>query len=167
MKTIQANKVITVPDRVNVSLRGRVIKVTGPRGTLEKDFGHASLEMIKLSAKKIMIQIWFAGRKQTACVNTIASHIENLFKGVLYGYRYKMRAVYAHFPINVITSKGGSVVEIKNFLGQKRTREVSMRKGVTCSPTGNKDEIQVDGNDLELVSSSGELKINMPIHTYV
>ena len=69
---------------VNVSLRGRVIKVTGPRGTLEKDFGHASLEMIKLSAKKIMIQIWFAGRKQTACVNTIASHIENLFKGVLY-----------------------------------------------------------------------------------
>jgi hypothetical protein len=42
-----------------------------------------------------------------------------------------------------------------------------MRKGVTCSPTGNKDEIQVDGNDLELVSSSGELKINMPIHTYV
>ena len=39
-----------------------------------------------------------------------------------------MRAVYAHFPINIITSKGGSVVEIKNFLGQKQAREVNMRR---------------------------------------
>ena len=69
---------------MTVVLRGRVIKVTGPRGTLEKDFGHASLEMTRLSAKKIKIQIWFAGRKQMASVNTIASHIENMFKGVLY-----------------------------------------------------------------------------------
>jgi ribosomal protein L6P/L9E len=57
MKTIQANKVITVPDRVNVSLRGRVIKVTGPRGTLEKDFGHASLEMIKLRGVLRMLSL--------------------------------------------------------------------------------------------------------------
>ena len=34
--------------------------------------------------------------------------------------------------------------------------QVSMRAGVVCEPTGSKDEIQVQGNDLELVSSSGE-----------
>ena len=31
-----------------------------------------------------------------------------------------------------------------------------MKAGVVCEQTGNKDEIQVQGNDLELVSSSGE-----------
>ena len=35
-----------------------------------------------------------------------------------------------------------------------------MRPGVVCEPTGNKDEIQVRGNDLELVSSSGEWTLN-------
>ena len=66
-----------------------------------------------------------------------------------------MRAVYAHFPINMSMSEGSSVVEIRNFLGEKYTRTVRMRPGVTCTPTGTKDEIKVEGNDLELVSQSG------------
>jgi len=71
------------------------------------------------------------------------------------GFQYKMRAVYAHFPINMSMSEGNSVVEIRNFLGEKYTRTVRMRQGVTCTPTGTKDEIKIEGNDLELVSQSG------------
>lgn len=67
-----------------------------------------------------------------------------------------MRAVYAHFPINLNMREDGTVVDIRNFLGEKFTRTVKMRAGVTCSPTGSKDEIQVQGNDLELVSQSGK-----------
>lgn len=36
------------------------------------------------------------------------------------GYLYKMRFCYAHFPINV--SIAGKIVEIRNFLGEKRVR---------------------------------------------
>lgn len=50
-----------------------------------------------------------------------------------------------------------TVVEIRNFLGEKFTRSVHMHKGVTCKPTGTKDEIMVEGNDLEKVSLSGEV----------
>ena len=67
-----------------------------------------------------------------------------------------MRAVYAHFPINLNMREEGTVVDIRNFLGEKYTRTVNMRAGVKCSSTGNKDEIQLEGNDLELVSQSGK-----------
>ncbi len=39
--------------------------------------------------------------------------------GVLQGFQYKMRAVYAHFPINCIIQDGGRALEIRNFLGEK------------------------------------------------
>ena len=79
----------------------------------------------------------------------------NVFISFPQGFLYKMRAVYAHFPINMSMGEGNTVVEIRNFLGEKYTRTVRMRPGVTCSPTGTKDEIKVEGNDLELVSQSG------------
>ena len=38
-----------------------------------------------------------------------------------------MRAVYAHFPINITVTNDGTVVEIRNFLGEKYIRKVNMR----------------------------------------
>ena len=72
------------------------------------------------------------------------------------GYKYKMRSVYAHFPINVAIEKNQIDVEVRNFLGEKFTRKVSMLPGVTCkSSTAQKDELILEGNDIELVSRSG------------
>ena len=70
-----------------------------------------------------------------------------------------MRAVYAHFPINMHVNDDGSVVEIRNFLGEKYQRTVKMRRNVTAAPTGVKDEIKVEGNDLEMVSQSGTYSV--------
>ena len=72
------------------------------------------------------------------------------------GYKLKMRAVYAHFPINLVLSEEGTIVEVRNFLGEKYTRTVRLRNGVKASTSKVKDEIIVEGNDLELVTQSGE-----------
>ena len=70
-----------------------------------------------------------------------------------------MRAVYAHFPINCVTSENNTVIEIRNFLGEKFIRKVKMMKGVTVvNSPAQKDELVLQGNDIEAVSQSGLLR---------
>ena len=40
-----------------------------------------------------------------------------------------MRLVYAHFPINANIEEAGKLIEIRNFLGEKRVRIVRMLPG--------------------------------------
>lgn len=69
-----------------------------------------------------------------------------------------MRAVYAHFPINCVVSENNSVIEIRNFLGEKFIRKVKMAPGVTVvNSTKQKDELIIEGNSIEDVSRSGIL----------
>lgn len=78
-----------------------------------------------------------------------------MIKGVTKGFEYKMRFVYAHFPINVNVTNDGTCVEIRNFLGEKLTRRVDMLDGVTVvQSTAQKDEIVLSGNDVQNVSQS-------------
>jgi len=105
--------------------------------------------------QKVVLSVWHGGRKHIACLRTIRSLIENMIQGVRYGFAYKMRLVYAHFPINTIINKDGTSVEIRNFLGEKVVRHVPMLKGVTVAEsTAQKDEIVIQGNDIEAVSQS-------------
>ncbi|KAI7717826.1 hypothetical protein KC353_g4281, partial [Hortaea werneckii] len=92
-------------------------------------------------------------------LRTVRTIINNMIIGVTKGFKYKMRYVYAHFPINVNLDKnkenGLHEVEIRNFLGEKLVRRVTMRPGVEVVASQNqKDQIELSGNDLENVSQS-------------
>merc|ERR1719203_2666166 len=109
------------------------------------------MDLRKVGDNKVRVDLWFATRKQLACVRTLCSHIENMFVGVTQGFMYKMRFVYSHFPINV--SLNGNTVEIRNFLGEKRVRKVELLEGVEYVRTADvKDQIELSGNDIALVS---------------
>merc|ERR1712111_24128 len=130
----------------------------GPRGSLTKAFKHLAVDIYKIDKDTILVEKWFGIKKELAAVRTVCSHIENMFKGVIKGYKYKMRSVYAHFPINVAISEGNTLVEVRNFLGEKFTRQVRMLEGVTCMASpAQKDEFILEGNDIELVSRSAAL----------
>merc|ERR1712136_554124 len=141
MKTILASQTVTIPDGVEVKMNGRSITVKGRRGGLKRSFNHLNLELTRVNKTTIRVDVWFALRKQLACLRTICSHIENLIKGVQHGFLYKMRSVYAHFPINLNIIDGGKTVEVRNYLGERYIRVVKMRDGVICKQSGQKDEI--------------------------
>ena len=105
--------------------------------------------------KRIRVDVWGGSRKELACLRTVTAHIENMIKGLTKGFKYKMRFVYAHFPINgtIVGADDSPSFEIRNFLGEKRVRVVKARPGVTMvKSTDVKDEIQVSGSDLNAVS---------------
>ena len=157
MKYIQTDQILDIPEGVTVDIKARVVKVTGPRGELTKDLKHIDVTFNKINNRAIKITVHNGDRKHVAALRTVKSLIANLITGVTKGYKYKMRFVYAHFPINVniIKKDGQDYVEIRNFLGEKRVREVKIHEGVTMEISSTqKDELIVSGNSLEAVSQN-------------
>merc|ERR1711915_88103 len=161
MKTIITTQAVDIPSGVECNVKRRIVTVKGPRGKLERSFKDMKIDMKASKTKRgkitVHVEKWFGLRKELAAVRTICSHITNMITGVTKGYQYKMRAVYAHFPINCAISENHQLVEVRNFLGEKFVRKVRMHEGVTCKNSGNKDELVVEGNDLEAVSQSAAL----------
>ena len=195
MRDVIKTEDLDIPNDVEISVKARLITVTGPRGTLTKNVRHVDMDIRVLKGKttKVTLAVWQGGRKHVACLRTIRSLINNMVTGVtkvrrnlgrdiqlhnlrtLQGFRYKMRAVYAHFPINCIIQEDGHSVEIRNFLGEKvrciplifmsnfvlisslqLVRHVNMLDGVEVSESkAQKDELILEGNDIEHVSQSG------------
>lgn len=114
--------------------------------------------IIETEDGRIRIDQWHGTRKQLAKINTLSSMIKNMITGVTKGFEYKMRFVYAHFPINVTVADDTKGVEIRNFLGEKRVRKVPLKSGVTCYRSKDiKDELVLEGSDIDMVSQSAAL----------
>ncbi|KAH0463143.1 hypothetical protein IEQ34_007725 [Dendrobium chrysotoxum] len=165
MKTILSSQTMDIPEGVTVKVKAKIVEVEGPRGKLTRNFKHLNLDFeLVEGGKKLKVDAWFGSRKSTAAIRTALSHVQNLITGVTKGYRYKMRFVYAHFPINASITNSNSSIEIRNFLGEKKVRKVDMLEGVTILRSEKvKDELILDGNDIELVSRSAAL-INQKCH---
>ncbi|CAL9078796.1 60S ribosomal protein [Musa troglodytarum] len=165
MKTILSSQTMDIPEGVTVKVNAKIVEVEGPRGKLTRDFKHLNLDFDLIeSGKKLKVDAWFGSRKTTAAIRTAISHVQNLITGVTKGYRYKMRLVYAHFPINASIPNNNTSIEIRNFLGEKKVRKVDLLDGVRIIRSEKvKDELVLEGNDIELVSRSAAL-INQKCH---
>merc|ERR1712059_231425 len=108
--------------------------VKGPRGSLTKSFKHLAVDIYMTDANTIKVEKWFGKKKQLAAVRTVCS------------------------PINCAISEGGTLIEVRNFLGEKYIRKVRMHPGVTVENSkGQKDELIVQGNSVDAVSQSAAL----------
>ncbi|KAF3080645.1 60S ribosomal protein L9B [Orbilia oligospora] len=160
MKYIYSSESLSIPEGVSLNIKARVVTVTGPRGKLVRDFKHINISFTQRPGSPVIdISLHHGNRKNIAALRTVKSIVENMITGVTKGFKYKMRYVYAHFPINVGVSKNNESglyeVEIRNFIGEKIVRRVTMHEGVDVEQSKNvKDELVLSGNSLENVSQS-------------
>jgi large subunit ribosomal protein L9e len=159
MKLIKVSESVEIPGNVDLSVKTRNVTVTGPRGTITKNFQHSRIEMNITTSKKgvktLHLDMYFGNRKERARLRTIKSHINNMITGVTKGYEYKMRLVYAHFPINVNFENDDKDVAIRNFLGEKKVMNVRLDEGVKCERSADvKDQLVLSGIDINAVSQS-------------
>lgn len=159
MKFIHSEERLPIPDNVKISIRSRIVTVEGPRGKLVKDLSHLAVSFGRPDKKTISIELHHGARKNVAALRTVRTILNNLVIGVTRGFKYKMRYVYAHFPINVNVVKNAETglydVEIRNFVGESIVRHVTCMEGVEVEISPNvKDELILSGNSLENVSQS-------------
>ena len=159
MSTELAAQSIKLPEGVTASLEGRSFAVKGKLGTVRKDFARINVE-IQVEGGSVLIRPFSARKKDSTISNTVHSIVRNMVKGVTHGYTYRLKVVYAHFPISVKT-KGDAVV-VENFVGERSPR-VSRIIG-DCKVTTEGDDVVVKGVSLEDV---GQTSANLELATKI
>lgn len=132
-----------IPEGAKATVDGQKVTVSGPKGTVSRSFSHPDA---KIEAKGDELAV--SGPKEIA--NTIEAHIANMARGVVSGYSKKLKILYSHFPISLEVK--GSVMVIKNFLGEKQPRKAKISGQAKVEVKGQ--EIMVSGTSKEDVGQT-------------
>jgi len=150
-------KQFEIPNDVQVEINNFKVKVTGPKGFLERDFYSPLFRKdiaIKRIDNKISISTESKNKKVKAMIGAIRAHVLNMFSGVKEGFEMKLKIVYMHFPFTVKVT--GNEISVTNFLGEKTPRKT--RVVGNCKVEIKGDEIIVAGINKEEV---GETALNL------
>ncbi len=147
VKHTKIDETIEIPSNVSIKIDdNKQISVKGKLGTITKDFSHARTVQIKIADNHVTLHADFPRNSDIALVITLKNLINNMFLGVQFGYEYRMKIAYAHFPITLEPPKKGSTeILVKNFIGERAPRITHTVGDVTVK--ANKDEVIVNGVD--------------------
>jgi large subunit ribosomal protein L6 len=134
---------------VSASVDGRVLSVKGPLGTVKKNFHNIHVN-VGVEAGKIRVTSFSGKKKDVVSSNTVSSIVRNMVTGVTEGYLYRMKVVFAHFPVTVKV-KGDTVV-VENFMGERSARTTKIVGDCKVSVDG--DDIIIKGVSLEDVGQT-------------
>ncbi len=141
--------VIPIPEGVELLVEGQKISVRGRKGDITREFSSVPVTF-SVSDRTLSITTTKTRKREIALMGTLGVHIENMMKGVQNGYTYRLKVVYAHFPITVKVQ--GKTVIIQNFTGERHPRTSKIVGDSKVTVKG--DEILVEGVDLEKVSQT-------------
>jgi len=147
----ELKKMVAIPDDVTVSVTDRRVTIKGPRGEVTRElwYPHITIQHIEEDLC-VDSDITSVRKKQKAMIGTLASHLRNMINGVTSGYRYRMKMVYSHFPIQLQIKENRFV--IGNFLGEKKERVATILGGVDVEVSG--DQVIVTGINKESVGQT-------------
>ncbi len=150
MSTKENISTLEIPEGISVSMVDRTISVQGKLGTIKKDFTKLPALLV-IENNIVKIQPYGKRRRDFAISKTARSIITNMIKGVQNGYKYKMKIVFAHFPITVKVKD--RKVYVENFFGERKAR-ISKIVGESTKVTVEGDDVVISGPHLEDVSQT-------------
>ncbi|HNV01302.1 MAG TPA: 50S ribosomal protein L6 [archaeon] len=140
---------LVLPSEVSATYTNKILTIKSQKAELKKSMKNYRAN-IKVEGNKIIIEGKPITRRTRDIVKTAISHIQNMVEGAIYGYKYKLKIVYSHFPMTAQIEK--DTVLVKNFLGEKYPRKSKIRGATKVEVKGA--EIIVSGYDKEEVSQT-------------
>merc|ERR1719167_1721597 len=122
MLELETSKALSIPTGVTLTLDSSIVTVSGPLGSITRDFSHTNLffslsstsststtsnsetekeEKIEGSGKEIKVFCYLSRKKRASLVTTVSTHISNMIKGVLYGFSLKLVAMNSFFTMDL------------------------------------------------------------------
>jgi large subunit ribosomal protein L6 len=142
---------VEIPDKIQVLKENNTIIIKGKFGVVKRDFTRLPATIIVEDQKKIIIRPYGKRKKDHAITNTARSVIARMIKGAEIGFTYKLKTVFAHFPIAIKVK--GKEVHIENFYGERSARVSRVvGEGTIVKVVG--DDVLVQGPSLEDVSQT-------------
>jgi large subunit ribosomal protein L6 len=140
---------VAAPTGVTLQLQGDEVLVSGKLGALRRRLTHPRVALA-LDGTELRIHSNLPSRREKAVVGTFAAHVRNMIVGVTKGFTYKMKIVYAHFPMKA--SVKGSEFVIENFLGEKAPRRTRIIGDTKVTVQG--DQVELTGPNVEDVGQT-------------
>ena len=110
---------IELPEGVSAKFKDGQVTVTGPLGKVSQDFSKIPVDL-EIKGNTVKLVTHGARRKNRSIINTARSLVTNAVRGVTKGYEYKLKVIYAHFPVTVKVQ--GKKVVVENFYGERSPR---------------------------------------------
>ena len=141
---------VEIPEGVSASIDGETVTITGPKGSVSRDFVSARHDILQ-EGGALLVRIDVPRRKEKALAGTWNAHLNNMVKGVTDGFTYTLKALYSHFPMTLAV-KGNQLI-VTNYFGERVPRSANILSGVDVK-VQNKTEIVVSGIDKEAVGQT-------------
>jgi large subunit ribosomal protein L6 len=141
---------VEAPGSVTVTKKDNIITVKGKFGEVRKDFTKLPAT-VTIQGNKVTVKPYGIRKRDLAVTNTARSIIAGMIKGVEKGYSYKLKIIFAHFPLSVKIK--GKEVHVENFFGERSPR-ISQIIGNATKVSVVGEDVIVQGPSLEDVSQT-------------
>lgn len=142
-KTVTVNAPLI--EGVTAKYENSSLVVSGPKGEVSMRLKYPHIA-VSVENNEVVIETKRFSKSLKKIMHTYRAHAKNLMVGVTEGYTYKLKVVYAKFPMTVELK--GDTLNVKNFLGEKVPRTVKIPQGTT--------KVEVKGEDITVTGIDKE-----------
>lgn len=136
---------IEVPEGITVTVDAGLVTVKGGKGEVKKLMNHPRVA-ISVESNVVQFKCPKGTKREKTQIFTYKAHLRNMLKGVEEPYVYRVKVCSGHFPINVALQ--GKEFSVKNFLGEKVPRKVTIKEGA---------DVKVEGDMIVITSCNKDI----------